>query len=300
MFKNKYGQVRSGWLILCGFFIMFIFQGIFMIPGSFYIMEADAMETGLLNPTYMLIAQGGGTVGGIIGTIFMWRVIQKHHWRKLGFEHASVKDLLFGLLLGAASITFMFFILLMTGNVTMVHSFTNPQISLFLIHYLILFILVGIFEELFFRGYVMQTMASRKNKVWVIYMASALLFSFVHGLNPNVSSLGLVNIFFVGLLFAYMFVATKSLLMPIGYHITWNYFQGSVFGFAVSGNTTHALYEVDITGGNDWLTGGSFGLEGGFLTTLFIGVSFIATYFYVRFQNDTIKGTNVKMKEEGK
>ena len=72
----------------------------------------------------------------------------------------------------------------------------------------------------------MSTMASRGNKKWLIYVASALIFSIAHGLNPNVSILGLVNIALVGILFAYMFYATNSLWLPIGYHITWNYLPG--------------------------------------------------------------------------
>ena len=130
-----------------------------------------------------------------------------------------------------------------------------------------MFILVGVSEEMFFRGYVMSTMASRGNKKWVIYVASAVIFSIAHGLNPNVSILGLTNIALVGILFAYMFFATNSLWLPIGYHITWNYFQGNVFGFPVSGTTPHGIYGVDVAAGRDWLTGGAFGLEGGLMAT---------------------------------
>src|SRR6185437_8234181 len=109
-----------------------------------------------------------------------------------------------------ASITFIFIILMATGNITLVNSFLNPQFSIFTLSYLILFILVGFFEEMFFRGYIMSTMASRGNKKWVIYVVSALIFSIAHGTNPNVSMLGLVNIALVGILFAYMFDVTDS------------------------------------------------------------------------------------------
>ena len=96
----------------------------------------------------------------------------------------------------------------------------------------------------------------------------------MHGMNPNVSILGL-NIALVGILFAYMFVATNSLWLPIGYHITWNYFQGNVFGFPVSGTTPNGIYGVEVVAGRDWLTGGAFGLEGGLMATLLILVGFV-------------------------
>src|SRR5690606_39614618 len=91
---------------------------------------------------------------------------------------------------------------------------SSPHITMFTFSYLILFIFIGFFEEMFFRGYVMKTMADRGNKRWVIYVVSALVFSIVHGANPNVSIFGLINIALVGLLFAYMFDVTRSLLLP--------------------------------------------------------------------------------------
>ena len=132
----------------------------------------------------------------------------------------------------------------------------------------------------------MSTMESRGNPKWLIYVVSAIVFSLAHGMNPNVSVLGLVNIALVGILFAYMFDATKGLWLPIGYHITWNYFQGNVFGFAVSGTTPHGIYNVSIEDGNAWLTGGAFGLEGGILASLLIILGFIATRVYVKMKAD--------------
>ena len=58
----------------------------------------------------------------------------------------------------------------------------------------------------------MSTMESRGNPKWLIYVVSAVVFSLAHGTNPNVSVFGLVNIALVGILFAYMFDATKSLV----------------------------------------------------------------------------------------
>jgi len=79
-----------------------------------------------------------------------------------------------------------------------------------------------------------------------------------------------------------MFDVTKSLMLPIGYHITWNFFQGNVFGFAVSGTTPYGMYEVDVSSEHDLLTGGSFGLEGGILATIMIALSFVATRYYAK------------------
>lgn len=295
MFKNKSGQVRAGWLILLTFAAMLIVQQLFSLPGIFLLIFTETPfsgESGYLDiltaldshPWIYLLVQGGGTAGGILITFLLWRYINKGSMKELGFR-GSMKDLWFGLILGALSITVIFIVLMATANVTLINSLANPHFSLFTITFLLLFILVGIFEEMFFRGYVMSTMANRGNKKWVIYVASALIFSIAHGANPNVSLLGLVNIALVGILFAYMFDATKSLWLPIGYHITWNYFQGSVFGFAVSGTAPNGIYRVEIAEGHDWLTGGAFGLEGGILATMLILSGFIATKLYSKSKN---------------
>jgi len=98
-------------------------------------------------------------------------------------------------------------------------------------------------------------------------------------MNPKLSALGIFNIFLVGILFAYMFIKTGNLWMPIGYHITWNFFQGNVFGFSVSGITMEGVYAVEYLEDNI-ITGGNFGLEGGVLATVVIGVGFLLTKIY--------------------
>lgn len=288
--KNNAGQVRSGWIILIGFIAVLIAQSIFTVPGM--AMLANAIDTESLElstaelmlmldayPWVFLFVQAGGTIGGVIATVLLWRFLNKKSLYELGFR-SSLSDLTFGLILGALSITLIFLILLATENISLVNSILDPEFSIYTFTFLIIFITVAFFEEMFFRGYVMMTMANRGNKKWVIYAVSALFFSIVHGGNPNVSMLGLINIALVGILFAYMFDVTQSLWLPIGYHLTWNYFQGNVFGFAVSGLKPHGIYQVDASGGSDLITGGAFGIEGGLMATLLIVFGFFATKVY--------------------
>lgn len=275
---NQANQLRSGWLIGLAFIFMYVGQAVFMIPALAIAGLGDSLGGNL-------ITQGSGTLGGIIATLFVWKHINKDNFYNLGFR-GTFGSLIFGLALGAISITVIFIVLLFTKNINLINSFSEPNFNLAIFGYLIMFILVGIFEEIFFRGYVIKTMLSRNNKTWVIYVVSALFFSLVHGINPNISALGLFNIMLVGLLFAYMFLKTKSLYIPIGYHITWNYFQGNVFGFSVSGIKTESIYVVDATVGNDLFTGGTFGLEGGFLATGILIIGFLITKKYVETNSD--------------
>jgi len=297
LFKNTNSQVRAGWLILLVVIAIFIAQGIFtelgavillalQVPGADVIFEAEPFTAFDEYPWNSLIIYGGAEAGTIVAIILIWRFVNKGKLQQLGFLW-SLKDAFFGLLLGALSITLIFLILLATGLVELKDGFTSPAFSTYTLITCLFFILVGIAEEVFFRGYIMSTMQARDNSKWVIFIVSAIIFSLMHGMNPNVNALGLINITLIGLLFAYMFNVTKSLWLPIGYHITWNYFQGSVFGFAVSGTESMGIYESVISSGNAFVTGGDFGLEGGVLTTFMLIFGYVATKVYVKWGTRT-------------
>ena len=138
MFKNESNQVRAGWLIFLAFVSMFITQQIFAIPGGVLLTFVDfPFEDGNYNmdiqaafdrhPWIFLLTQGGGTVGGMLATVLLWRFVNKGTFKELGFR-GSLKDLGFGLLLGAGSIAVIFFILLASGNVTMLNSLTESRV----------------------------------------------------------------------------------------------------------------------------------------------------------------------------
>ncbi|MCE4051412.1 CPBP family intramembrane glutamic endopeptidase [Bacillus sp. Au-Bac7] len=292
MFKNSKGQVRTGWLIFVTLIITFVIQAIFMLPVEMYALftvASDGDGTAVFTMDRSVIMDGRpwldvfsyalGYVAALISLLLLWKFLNKKKIQDLGFGLFLI-NIIFGLLLGAISIAIIFFILLFTDNIELINTLSNPNFSTYSITYLIFFILVGLFEELVFRGYIMSTLADRGRRKVTIYMVSALIFGIAHLANQNVTLLGIFNIFLVGILFAYMYDKTQSLWTPIGYHITWNYFQGNVFGFPVSGTTPYGVYTIDVSSGNDLLTGGSFGLEGGLLATLMIIFGFICTYLF--------------------
>jgi membrane protease YdiL (CAAX protease family) len=112
----------------------------------------------------------------------------------------------------------------------------------------------------------------------MIYVGSCLVFGLAHMKNPNVHFLGIVNICLIEILFAYMFIQTKSLWMSMGYHFLWNFFQGNFLGFHVSGTQGDGFFRIKEAD-NIW-TGGSFGIEASIWTTVIIGIGFFITKFY--------------------
>jgi phosphoglycolate phosphatase len=109
-------------------------------------------------------------------------------------------------------------------------------------------------------------------------LVSSLFFGMLHSINPNASPLGVLNICLAGFLLSAGYLYTGQLALPIGLHISWNFFLGSVFGFPVSGTLwqSGAVIRILQDGPERW-TGGAFGPEGGLLgsLTILLGIGVI-------------------------
>lgn len=144
------------------------------------------------------------------------------------------------------------------------------------------FVLVGWYEELLSRGYHLQTLASGTNLFWGVLLSS-LVFGLLHILNPSASWVSTLGIVLAGLFLAAGYLATRQLWLPVGLHIGWNFFEGPVFGFPVSGMETYQLIHTSISGPELW-TGGAFGPEAGLIVVpaLALGTLLIWTYSRLR------------------
>lgn len=270
MFKNKYGEVRSGWKISLTLILMFalmnvvsIFVGIILgivVSTKGDIVELSAIEN---SPLFFSIAIILQNLALIASSMIIWKAFEKKRITFMGLTNLKegYKELGVGLLLGAVTITIVGVVLLLIGEVRLVNSLSKPNISYELFSGLIAFIAVGFGEEIFGRAYCMSVLKQARNK-YIILGGSAVIFAAMHLGNSGISLLALINLFLVGILFGYMFMKSGNVWMPIGFHITWNYFQGYVLGFQVSGNDVMGIYQLDNIG-NSFFNGGTFGPEGG-------------------------------------
>ena len=155
------------------------------------------------------------------------------------------------------------FFILVTGCIAILGGYRVGSVNWdwnALVRSLFMFLVVGVGEEVLFRGIVFRMIDDRWGTV-VALVVSALIFGFVHITNSNAtvwSSLAIAVE--AGLLLGAAYKWSGTLWVPIGIHWSWNYFQGPVFGFAVSGNGTPSLI-TPVIQGSEWLTGGSFGAE---------------------------------------
>jgi hypothetical protein len=149
-----------------------------------------------------------------------------------------------------------------------------------LVLYLGIFILVGWQEELLFRGYWLQNLSEGLGTGWGVLLSS-WAFGLLHALNPNVSFMAVILLIGAGLFIASGYLRTNQLWLPIGLHIGWNFFEGPIFGFAVSGTGPFTLIRQETTG-STLLTGGAFGPEAGLIMLPALALGLILIYWYTQ------------------
>ena len=133
-------------------------------------------------------------------------------------------DFIHGLIIGFASITLCFILIFLFGDVNI--SISDAFSSKDLIVYLILYILVGFSEEIFVRGYMISTLSlnTKLSKITILFSTS-VIFAALHLLNNSITILSFINLFLAGISFGYMYFCTRIIWLPIGTHITWNFFS---------------------------------------------------------------------------
>ncbi len=270
IFLNKKGELRAVYkilsVIICFILLTTVIELVYIIVKK----EFPSMFFGLVSQN----------IGIIVTSLFFYKIFNKNVLEDFGLNKSVgdiLKQLAMGFILGALAISFAFFMIVLSinGSVEWLSNVSVSNIGLAFV----MFIFIGFGEEVFARGYLLNVLSYKENKI-TAFIVSAIIFSAMHGMNPNVSPLGLLNIFLVGLLFAYFFIQSGSILFPIGFHISWNFFQGSIYGFPVSGTNEWASVMKTTITENNIFNGGSFGPEGGLVTTFALVLSFLI-YFWV-------------------
>lgn len=143
----------------------------------------------------------------------------------------------------------------------------------------------GAAEELLTRGLVLPVFGVRFGAIAGI-LVSSILFMILHLLNANISPIALLNLFLFGV-FAALFALFEGGLWGIfAIHSIWNWAQGNLFGFEVSGSEVGPAVIFDLSeAGPDWLTGGPFGPEGGLAVTTVLIISSLTVWLAYRRKN---------------
>ena len=261
------GRLRSGWRLLI-FALPFWFLTVVLaiaVRLLYQLVSAWGVEIPYRQYVFELIFRAGLLVFALGFGYICARKLEDLPWRSLGltFHKGWLKDLAigFGIGFGALAVAVAIaskglkFSLSDDGLRAVVMSLIGSSALLFV---------AALAEEAIFRGYGLQTL-SRAKLAWLGVLLTSVPFGVVHLDNPNVvPGVTFANTVVAGVWMSVAYLRTRSLWFPLGIHWSWNWALGWFFGLPVSGLklVSHPLLEATDSGPK-WLTGGTYGLEGG-------------------------------------
>ena len=271
IFINEFGRLRSGWRLLVFIAALIALSFLLATVGRIIVVVIDPSGSSRVAVFIAELVVRFGLLGAALGAgYFCVHFLEGLPWRSLGltFHSGWLRDLVFGFAIGFASLVIavaiasrgLSFSLGDTGWWSIVRSMIGSGVLLFV---------AALAEEAMFRGYGLQTL-SRAKLAWLGVLLTSVPFALVHLNNPNVvRGVTFANTALAGVWLAAAYLRTRSLWLPLGVHWAWNWALGWFFGLPVSGLqivSNPLLQSLDL--GPKWLTGGSYGIEGGVACTL--------------------------------
>ena len=219
----------------------------------------------------------GGTV---VATVVMVRV-QRWPWSAVALDSAAASPVLLakgavmgGLTIGVASLALLAIRMLQIVPTVAGSSLATAG------RYAIILLPAAFFEELFIRGYPFAVL--RRVAGWrMALIVTSVLFGLMHMANPGVDAEAILAVTVAGFFLGAVLLATRSLYAAGAAHFAWNWVMAGGLHIAVSGLPAKDPDYRTIETGPDWLTGGSWGPEGGLAAVLVMFVMIF--YLYGRY-----------------
>lgn len=294
--RGPYG-LRAGWGLLL-FFVLtallgfMLFVGLFKATGKLapFLAEsaqaraaaahakalhqpAQAPPIGVSSTALSEVAEAGAVLLAAFGLSFL----EGRRFSAYGLGRRYLKDLLPGSLCGLVAISVLVALLRALHLLVFDGRLLNgANVLRYGAEWLAAFVLVGIFEEFFFRGYIQFTLMrgllgvgarlsaahAQRAAFWMAAVVWSLLFSLTHLGNTGEDPFGIVMVFVAGILFSYALWKTGSLWWGVGFHLTWDWGQSFLFGVPDSGGLSAGRLFATHATGNPLLSGGLTGPEG--------------------------------------
>lgn len=181
-----------------------------------------------------------------------------------------------GLGLAIFSVVGIVVILLISNNISLTLS-KDLKIGIIII-LIILVLIQGFLEEVVFRGYLMTRLAAKKGK-WIAIILSSVFYLVFRMSNPSTSKLDLINIFLISIVMSLLYWYFDNILVIAIFHAFWNCISGVILGFNISGiKVSDSLFAVKAISDKQILIGGSYGIEGSIIVTVFFAILGLLVY----------------------
>lgn len=263
--RNRFGHWRAGWRIV--FYLLASVALVIPLGAAAAWLGGDQPESAAFSwsGSWSWVA---ADLAFILAGLLLLKFVDRRPIRMLGigFGRGWLRELLVGMAGGLVLTSLLVLILAGTGAVSLE---VVPDIGASLAAlplFLYIFTVAAVLEELLFRGYLLQALAEGSRR-WFAAIVLCVPFTWAHADNPDLTMVGVSNIFLAGVVLVILYFQTRRLWLPIGFHLSWNLAQSWLWGFDVSGIAIRDQLFAVTTTGSDIITGGEFGLEGSIVST---------------------------------
>jgi uncharacterized protein len=266
--------VKWGWLRALIFVVAFV---ALIIPISFFYNKLPIKQwipdTILANAVSYIVP-----LASLVLAIYVCRkFIDKQSFRSIGITF-KLNEFLFGSLFGIVLMAVGSGIIGLAGWGSYAYQgFDGPG----LLKYLLMFLLVAIFEEWMVRTYLLHSLMASMNKYLALLLTS-VLFSLLHAGNESFDLMAFTEITLAGIMLGLWYIHVGNIWFPVGVHLTWNYFQGPIFGHEVSGNPIKESLLVQTDLAEPFYSGGKFGVEGSIVGLVLTVLACLWLEWYLR------------------
>jgi membrane protease YdiL (CAAX protease family) len=278
LFFDDTERLRSGWRFVI-FGLGFVF--VIIIAGTIVGAVLTAFSAG--ETTFLIANAITALIAALLVGWLCGKYLESLPFRALGawFTKHWLRNLIVGIVFGALTLILAVLVAIAGGGLQFsLNVVDGGSLLKGLAISLTVFATGAAWEEALFRGYLLQTL-SRSGLAWLGIGLTSIFFGIIHTQNPNADLISTLNTMLAGVWFGVAYLKTRDLWFVWGMHLMWNWMQGSFFGIEVSGLTglTPITFLKEIDAGPAWLTGESYGVEGGIVTTIALIVSTIVIWY---------------------
>lgn len=262
--QRENGFLATGCLvvyIVCFVVLSALWTGIISVALPFSLLNSFPV-------LFYLAVEAGLLISALVPAYVLLTYVEKRPFSDLGLAWHGQREWIFaGFLIALLLFMTGFGVSLMLGAVQIAGIHFNLSDLLF---GFLFFMLVAFAEEIMVRGYVLGCLLRTGMNRFLALLISSLLFALLHIFNPGIAFLPMLNLVLAGFLLGAVYIYTRNLWFSISLHLFWNWIQGPVLGYEVSGNNflssllTLRFFEPNL------ISGGAFGFEGSIVCTILL------------------------------
>jgi membrane protease YdiL (CAAX protease family) len=274
IFLGPHG-VRAGWRAALYVALFFLFLSTAAMAGGLLHVAALAAG-GAITPRVLATQEGLAALCAIAAAWILGR-LERRRFQDYGMPLAQAlgKKVWVGTLWGIATISALMLVIRMLGG----YSFGTVDLSRadvvrYALEWAAVFLLVGVYEEFFFRGYLQFTLTSGIG-FWPAALLLSLAFGAVHLRNPGEGPIGALSVVVTGMFLAFTLRRTGTLWFAIGFHAAYDFGETYLYSVPDSGIVMPGHLLASSFHGPAWLTGGTVGPEGSAFDFVVMAILFV-------------------------